>query len=148
MSYEKQPTTTQDTRETTSWTITVGGREWTLEATRYIERDGSKSRPYWRIRESGDNRRDHDCDVNLDQPFDDEKPVTVGINWPAKGTQDLATTLKFKQDLGSAVQAATEAEYIIKRWRDTLREAADDAAEDERDRITDDSDELGCILQR
>lgn len=105
----------EPTSVTKRWIIKINDREWTLTATRYFERSGSQSKPFWRIWESGDNRRDHDGDVNINQPFDAEGPVKVGVNWPAKGTQDLQDTLRFKRDLGEAVQAATEAKQIIER---------------------------------
>lgn len=114
MSYKKETTTTNpETGSTTErWTITANEREWTLTATRYQERDGSRSRAFWRIDETGTNRRDHDGDVNITTNRGDEP--TVGVNWPCRGTQDIETTLKFKKDLGTAIQAATEAEYIIR----------------------------------
>lgn len=129
MSYKKEPTTknwnlrTDETADqarknrqpdstTERWTITVNEREWTLTATRYHDDDGTESRAYWRINETGANRRDHDGDVEITTNRDDEP--TVGVNWPCRGTQDIEATLRFKRDLGTAIQAATEAEYIIK----------------------------------
>ena len=127
MSYKKEATTNswnlragetadqarnrQPDSTTERWTITVNEREWTLTATRYQGRDGSRSRAFWRIAETGANRRDHDGDVDITTNRDDEP--TVGVNWPCRGTQDIETTLKFKKDLGTAVQAATEAKQII-----------------------------------
>ena len=128
MSYKKEATTKnwnlrasetadkarnrQPDSTTERWTITVNEREWTLTATRYHDDDGTESRAFWRINETGANRRDHDGDVNITTHRDDEPKV--GVNWPCRGTQDIETTLKFKRDLGTAIQAATEAEYIIK----------------------------------
>lgn len=129
MSYKKEATTNhwnlradetvdqarnnrQPDSTTERWTITVNEREWTLTATRYRNDDGTESRAFWRINETGANRRDHDGDVNITTNRDDEPKV--GVNWPCRGTQDIETTLRFKKDLGTAIQAATEAEYIIR----------------------------------
>lgn len=129
MSYKKEATTNhwnlrtgeaadearknrQPDSTTERWTITVNEREWTLTATRYHNDDGTESRAFWRIDETGANRRDHDGDVNITTNRDDEPKV--GVNWPCRGTQDIETTLRFKKDLGTAIQAAAEAEYIIR----------------------------------
>lgn len=118
MSYQKhEPKTTQTEtpdghpQTTYPWTIQANDREWTLTATRYHHEDGTMSDPFWRIHETSDG--EHDGDVIITHYFDKTKRPTVGVNWPAKGTQDIATTLKFKQDISAAVQAATEAQYII-----------------------------------
>ena len=132
MSYQKEATTNrwnlrtgeaadearknrQPDSTTERWTITVNEREWTLTATRYQERDGSRSRAFWRIDETGANRRDHDGDVNLTQDWrdDDDKAPTVGVNWPCRGTQPVKEVARFVSDLSAATQAAMEAQEII-----------------------------------
>lgn len=130
MSYKKEATTknwnlrTDETADearknrqpdstTERWTITVNGREWTLTATRYQERDGSRSRAFWHIQETGDNRRNRDGSVDIYQPYDNDGATEVKVNWACRGAQPIDETLRFKQDIGTAIQAATEAEYII-----------------------------------
>jgi len=128
MSYKKEATTNhwnlradeaadearknrQPDSTTERWTITVNEREWTLTATRYHGDDGTESRAYWRIDETGANRRDHDGDVNITTNRDDEPKV--GVNWPCRGTQPAKEVARFVSDLSAATQAAMEAQEII-----------------------------------
>lgn len=115
MSFTKAPTIkTTDQRKIDEWTITVNDREWTLTATKYLDgRDGSESRPIWHIRETGENRRNRDGSVDIYQPYDDDGPTEVKVNWPCRGAQPIGETLRFKHDLSTAIQAATEVEHII-----------------------------------
>lgn len=115
MSYQKGPTTNINNQsKIDEWTIRVNDREWTLTATRYLDgRDGSESKPFWRIQETGDNRRNRDGSVDIYQPYDNDGATEVKVNWACRGAQPIDETLRFKQDIGTAIQAATEAEYII-----------------------------------
>jgi len=129
MSYKKEATTNhwnlrtgetadqarknrQPDSTTERWTITVNEREWTLTATRYHDDDGTESRAFWRIDETGANRRDHDGDVEIQQSWKDDK-ATTGVNWPCRGTQPVKEVARFVSDLSMATQAAMEAQEII-----------------------------------
>ena len=112
MSYQKAQTTQKEHSRTDHWIIQVNGREWTLSATRYGDSDGSESKPFWYIRETGDDGTSHDGSIDICQPYDDDR-TTVKVNWPCRGAQPIDETLRFKHDLSTAIQAATEAEYII-----------------------------------
>lgn len=128
MSYKKEATTKnwnlradetadqarsrQPDSTTERWTITVNEREWTLTATRYHDHDGTESRAFWRINETGANRHDHDGDVEIQQGWKDDK-ATTGVNWPCRGTQPAKEVARFVSDLSTATQAAMEAQEII-----------------------------------
>lgn len=95
---------------TERWTITVNEREWALTATRYHDDDGTESRAFWRIAETGANH--HDGDVEIQQGWKDDK-ATTGVNWPCRGTQPAKEVARFVSDLSAATQAAMEAQEII-----------------------------------
>lgn len=109
MSYKQLETTANEICETKKWIITNGGREWKMIADFYINKDGSKSKPFFRIWELSDG----DASVTIEDGILSEKKPETGVNWPAMGTKTLAETLDFKRDLGTAVQTATEAQFII-----------------------------------
>ncbi len=103
----------QPTSETTKWIIKTGEeREWVLTATRYTAADGSKSKPYYRAEESAATRRKHAGELDITTDRDDDNP-TVGVNWPCRGTQSIAETAKFAQDIQDTIEAAREAQAII-----------------------------------
>ena len=109
MSYKQLETTANEICERKKWIITNGGREWKMTADFYIDKDGSRSKPFFRIRELSKG----DASVAIIDGILSEKKPEAGVNWPAMGTKTLSETLDFKRDLGTAVQAATEAQYII-----------------------------------
>lgn len=113
MSYQKITTTNIKGAIRTHWRVEAGGRRWTLTARRYVDADGSQSRAYWDITETTEAANRGDCTITITTDHDDRNPQ-VKVNWPCKGAQSMQEALRFKKDLGIAIQAATEAEYLIK----------------------------------